>query len=176
MFELVEKKLFPFMDIEAQVYENKLFSCKHIHLKNNNNEKSFAVAFRTIPGSSNGVAHILEHLVLSGSKRYPVRGSFFEMMKRSLSSFMNAMTGSDYTIYPFSTVNNKDFKNLLDVYLDAVFFPNLSELDFMQEGHRFELIKDIKGKEQLKINDKSIKKEGLFMDYILQNLILMRSL
>ena len=74
------------------------------------------------------------------------------MMNRSLSSFMNAMTGPDYTIYPFSTVNNKDFKNLLDVYLDAVFFPNLNELDFMQEGHRFELMKDSKEKEQLKIN------------------------
>ena len=138
MFELVEKKMFPIMDIEAQVYENKLFSCKHIHLKNNKNEKSFAVAFRTFPESSNGVAHILEHTALCGSKKYPVRDPFFMMIRRSLNTFMNAFTSSDWTAYPFATLNDKDFKNLLSVYLDSSFFPNLDKLDFYQEGHRLE--------------------------------------
>ncbi|RHY40459.1 hypothetical protein DYB38_002904, partial [Aphanomyces astaci] len=80
----------------------------------------------------------LEHLVLCGSKRYPVRDPFFNMLKRSLNNFMNAMTASDHTMYPFATTNAKDFENLLAVYLDAAFFPTLSALDFSQEGHRVE--------------------------------------
>uniref|UniRef100_A0A8C5SVS6 Presequence protease, mitochondrial n=1 Tax=Laticauda laticaudata TaxID=8630 RepID=A0A8C5SVS6_LATLA len=87
---------------------------------------------------STGVPHILEHTVLCGSERYPVRDPFFKMLNRSLSTFMNAFTASDYTLYPFSTQNPKDFQNLLSVYLDAVFFPSLRLLDFWQEGWRLE--------------------------------------
>ncbi|KAG8443350.1 hypothetical protein GDO86_011952 [Hymenochirus boettgeri] len=85
---------------------------------------------------STGVPHILEHTVLCGSQKYPCRDPFFKMLNRSLSTFMNAFTASDYTMYPFSTQNAKDFQNLLSVYLDAVFFPCLRELDFWQEGWR----------------------------------------
>lgn len=87
---------------------------------------------------STGVPHILEHTVLCGSERFPVRDPFFKMLNRSLSTFMNAFTASDYTMYPFSTQNAKDFQNLLSVYLDAVFFPCLREQDFWQEGWRLE--------------------------------------
>ena len=96
------------------------------------------VAFRTIPEDSTGVAHILEHTALCGSKKYPVRDPFFMMIRRSLNTFMNAFTSSDWTAYPFATQNDKDFNNLLSVYLDSSFFPNLDELDFLQEGHRLE--------------------------------------
>ena len=96
------------------------------------------VAFRTIPEDSTGVAHILEHTALCGSKKYPVRDPFFMMIRRSLNTFMNAFTSSDWTAYPFATLNDKDFNNLLSVYLDSSFFPNLDELDFCQEGHRLE--------------------------------------
>ena len=82
------------------------------------------VAFKTVPSDSSGVAHILEHTVLCGSKKYPVRDPFFSMLKRRLSTFMNAFTASDWTMYPFSTQNQKDFYNLMDVYLDAAFFPS----------------------------------------------------
>ncbi|XP_003221996.2 presequence protease, mitochondrial [Anolis carolinensis] len=87
---------------------------------------------------STGVPHILEHTVLCGSQKYPVRDPFFKMLNRSLSTFMNAFTASDYTLYPFSTQNHKDFQNLLSVYLDAAFFPCLRHLDFWQEGWRLE--------------------------------------
>jgi Zn-dependent M16 (insulinase) family peptidase len=92
----------------------------------------------TVPMDSTGVAHILEHTALCGSERYPVRDPFFWMIRRSLNTFMNAFTTSDYTAYPFASQNRKDFFNLLDVYLDAVFFSRLDPLDFAQEGHRLE--------------------------------------
>src|SRR5689334_3909802 len=94
-----------------------------------------SVSFKTIPRDSTGVAHILEHTTLCGSKKYPVRDPFFNMIKRSLNTYMNAWTAPDYTSYPFSTQNEKDFTNLLSVYLDATFFPNLEKFDFLQEGH-----------------------------------------
>ena len=98
----------------------------------------FNVAFRTTPTDDTGVAHILEHTALCGSEKYPVRDPFFNMLRRSLSTFMNAMTAADYTCYPFATMNTTDYFNLLGVYLDAAFFPKLSREDFLQEGHRFE--------------------------------------
>mmetsp|Transcript_14152 Transcript_14152/g.34028 ORF Transcript_14152/g.34028 Transcript_14152/m.34028 type:complete len:1117 (-) Transcript_14152:229-3579(-) len=101
----------------------------------------FNVAFRTTPTDSSGVAHILEHTALCGSERYPIRDPFFNMLRRSLSTFMNAMTSADYTCYPFATMNPQDYTNLLGVYLDAAFFPKLSREDFLQEGHRLEFAK-----------------------------------
>ena len=86
------------------------------------------VALRTVPEDSTGVAHILEHTALCGSERYPVRDPFFMMLRRSLNTFMNAFTSSDWTAYPFATQNRKDFGNLLSVYLDCVFFSKLLEL------------------------------------------------
>ncbi len=109
-----------------------------MHIENDDTENVFCLSFRTLPNSSNGVAHILEHTVLCGSKKYPVKDPFFAMTRRSLNTFMNAFTGSDSTFYPAATQIPKDFYNLLEVYLDAVFHPNLRELSFLQEGHRLE--------------------------------------
>ena len=139
MFELKESKAIELLNVNAQIYQHSKFDTQHIHLDSPNDEKVFMVAFRTIPEDSSGVAHILEHTSLCGSNKYPVRDPFFMMIRRSLNSFMNAFTSSDWTAYPFATQNNKDFKNLLDVYVDSAFFPKLDALDFAQEGHRLEL-------------------------------------
>ena len=138
MFNLEDQKYIKLLDLNAQIYTESKFNCKHIHLDSKSDEKVFMVAFRTIPEDSSGVAHILEHTALCGSKKYPVRDPFFMMIRRSLNTFMNAFTSSDWTAYPFATLNDKDFNNLLSVYLDSSFFPNLDELDFLQEGHRLE--------------------------------------
>ena len=142
MFNLEDQKYIKLLDLNAQIYTESEFKCKHIHLDSDSDEKVFMVAFRTIPEDSTGVAHILEHTALCGSKKYPVRDPFFMMIRRSLNTFMNAFTSSDWTAYPFATQNDKDFKNLLSVYLDSSFFPNLDELDFLQEGHRLEFAKN----------------------------------
>ncbi len=115
---------------------------RHIHISAPDQENVFSVGFKTVPRDSTGVAHILEHTVLCGSLKYPVRDPFFSMIKRSLNTFMNALTASDWTMYPFSTQNRKDYYNLMSVYLDAAFFPNLDRLSFHQEGHRLEFETD----------------------------------
>ncbi|MGE0670191.1 MAG: insulinase family protein [Parachlamydiales bacterium] len=109
-----------------------------MHIANDDPENFFCLSFKTLPTSSNGVAHILEHTALCGSKRFPVKDPFFAMNRRSLNTFMNALTGSDFTCYPAASQVEKDFYNLLDVYLDAVFHPQLKLLSFLQEGHRLE--------------------------------------
>jgi len=126
------------LNIEVSEYQHKVTGALHYHLAANSDENVFLVALRTIPTDSTGVAHILEHTALCGSEKYPVRDPFFMMLRRSLNTFMNAFTSSDWTAYPFASQNNKDWYNLLDVYLDAVFFSRLDPLDFAQEGHRFE--------------------------------------
>jgi Zn-dependent M16 (insulinase) family peptidase len=109
-----------------------------LHIVNEDSENAFCISFQTTPNSSNGVAHILEHTVLCGSEKFPIRDPFFSMTRRSLNTYMNAWTGDDFTCYPVATQVEKDFYNLLDVYLDAVFHPKLHELSFKQEGHRLE--------------------------------------
>ncbi|MFI5344052.1 MAG: insulinase family protein, partial [Chlamydiales bacterium] len=109
-----------------------------MHLGNEDPENLFCLSFQTLPYNSNGVAHILEHTVLCGSDKFPVKDPFFSMSRRSLNTFMNALTGSDFTCYPAASQVPNDFYNLLDVYLDAVFHPQLKELSFLQEGHRLE--------------------------------------
>ena len=151
MFNLEDQKYIKLLDLNAQIYTESEFKCKHIHLESNSDEKVFMVAFRTIPEDSTGVAHILEHTALCGSRKYPVRDPFFMMIRRSLNTFMNAFTSSDWTAYPFATQNDKDFNNLLSVYLDSSFFPNLDELDFLQEGHRLEFSEDNNSKSHLEI-------------------------
>jgi Zn-dependent M16 (insulinase) family peptidase len=118
--------------------EHQRTGARHIHIESQDDNNGFAVFFPTAPEDSTGVAHILEHVVLAGSERYPVRDPFFSMSRRSLATFLNAMTAADSTIYLFSTRNAKDYTNLLDVYLDATFFPRLTEDAFKQEGIRFE--------------------------------------
>jgi len=126
------------LNIIMEEYVHKVTGAKHFHLSSENTENVFLVAFRTVPMDSSGVAHILEHTALCGSKNFPVRDPFFMMIRRSLNTFMNAFTSSDWTAYPFASKNKKDFNNLLTVYLDAAFFSRLHELDFAQEGHRLE--------------------------------------
>ena len=109
-----------------------------LHLACDDPNNVFAVGFRTPPPDSTGIAHILEHTVLCGSEKYPVRDPFFAMIKRSLNTFMNAMTAADWTLYPVASMNRKDFYNLMGIYLDATFFPTLREQDFLQEGHRLD--------------------------------------
>jgi hypothetical protein len=99
---------------------------------------SFAVGFQTLPDDDTGVAHILEHMVLAGSERYPLKDPFFEMIKGSLAGFLNAMTYPDRTVYPFASEHPQDFLNLLDVYLDAVFRPRLDRTTFAQEAWHLE--------------------------------------
>ena len=123
-FELKSTREIPLLGITAETYEHRVTGATHYHLAADNSENAFMVAFRTVPEDSTGVAHILEHTALCGSERFPVRDPFFLMIRRSLNTFMNAFTGSDYTGYPFASQNRKDFYNLLDVYLDAVFFPS----------------------------------------------------
>lgn len=101
---------------------------------NNDENKVFGVSFRTPPSDSTGVAHILEHSVLCGSEKYPVKEPFVELLKGSLQTFLNAFTYPDKTCYPVASANLKDFRNLTDVYLDAVFFPRITEEIFQQEG------------------------------------------
>ncbi|MEW6421124.1 MAG: insulinase family protein [Deinococcota bacterium] len=114
---------------------------RHAHVARDDDNLAFGVTFPTVPKDSTGVAHILEHVVLMGSEKYPVGDPFFAMIPRSLNTFMNAMTASDWTTYPFSTRNEQDFYNLLAVYLDATFFPLLRYESFRQDGHRFEFEK-----------------------------------
>ena len=126
------------LNLDVEEYRHRETGALHIHLASDNPENVFLVAFRTVPMDSTGVAHILEHTALCGSEKYPVRDPFFMMIRRSLNTFMNAFTSSDWTAYPFASKNRKDFYNLLGVYLDAAFFSRLHELDFAQEGHRLE--------------------------------------
>jgi hypothetical protein len=128
------------MDAVMIQLEHMKTKAKHIHISTPDKENTFGVIFRTVPTDSSGVAHILEHTVLCGSKHFNVRDPFFSMIKRSLSTFMNAFTASDWTMYPFSTQNKKDYFNLMNVYLDAAFFPKIDELSFKQEGHRLDLL------------------------------------
>lgn len=137
-FKPVRHTPVPSLNIEIQEYLHIKTGAVHVHLASKHKEKAFLVAFRTMPKDDTGVAHILEHSVLCGSEKYPVRDPFFMMTRRSLNTFMNAMTSSDWTAYPFASENTKDFYNLLSVYLDATFFSRLDPLDFAQEGHRLE--------------------------------------
>ncbi|HEY8633555.1 MAG TPA: insulinase family protein [Candidatus Dormibacteraeota bacterium] len=118
--------------------EHERTGARHIHVECPDDNNAFAVFFPTVPKDDTGVAHILEHVVLAGSQKFPVRDPFFSMTRRSLATFMNAFTSADWTMYPFSSRNAKDYLNLLEVYLDATFFPRLSEDSFKQEGIRFE--------------------------------------
>ncbi|MEH6636425.1 MAG: insulinase family protein [Halioglobus sp.] len=137
-FEPVRQETIESLNIRVEQFEHRATGAMHYHLASDNTENVFLVALRTVPEDSSGVAHILEHTALCGSEHYPVRDPFFMMLRRSLNTFMNAFTSSDWTAYPFASQNRKDFNNLLDVYLDAVFFSRLDPLDFAQEGHRVE--------------------------------------
>ncbi len=126
-------------EIQADVFlfEHTLLGAPLFAIKNKDNNKTFSIAFNTIPTDSTGVAHILEHSVLMGSQKYPVKDVFGEINKGGLMTFLNAMTGSDITYYPFATRNLKEYFNLMDVYCDVVFNPLIDPETFEQEGWHY---------------------------------------
>lgn len=128
----------------ARVFIHEKTGAKLLHLENDDSNKVFAIGFKTPPSDDTGVAHILEHSVLCGSRKFPTKEPFVELIKGSLNTFLNAMTFSDKTIYPLASKNEKDFLNLMDVYLDAVFYPNIYNTKeiLMQEGWHYELEND----------------------------------
>ncbi len=140
-FRLVSREEIKEINGIVSVYEHTRTGAALVHIGDDNPQKLFMIGFRTIPGDDTGVAHIMEHSVLCGSKKYPVKEPFVELMKGSLNTFLNAMTGNDCTMYPVMTPNLKDFNNLMDVYLDAVFNPCIYEKKeiLMQEGWHYEL-------------------------------------
>lgn len=137
-FKCIDSKFYPEFNMTAYLLDHEKLHTKLLHVDRNDSNNVFSVNFRTPIYDSTGLPHILEHLALCGSKNFPVRDPFFKMINRSLATFMNAMTGPDYTLYPFSSTNEKDFRNLQKIYLDAVFNPNLRHIDFLQEGWRLE--------------------------------------
>ena len=138
LFDPIRRARIGSLNLTFEEYVHAATGARHFHLDADDDNNAFLVAFLTVPRDSTGVAHILEHTSLCGSRRFPVRDPFFMMIRRSLNTFMNAFTASDWTAYPFATRNRKDFDNLLEVYLDSAFFPRLDRMDFAQEGHRIE--------------------------------------
>ncbi len=138
-FELLRDQNLAEINSTACFYRHGRTGAELLSLINSDENKVFGVSFATPPSDSTGVAHILEHSVLCGSRKYPVKEPFVELMKSSLSTFLNAMTFPDKTCYPVASQNVQDFYNLIDVYLDAVFFPRLTPEIFQQEGWHYEL-------------------------------------
>src|SRR3569833_2593084 len=137
-FDLVRDETIPELASEVRFYRHKKTGAEVMSYINDDENKVFGITFKTPPEDSTGVAHILEHSVLCGSRKYPVKKPFVELLKSSMQTFLNAMTFPDKTAYPVASQNLQDFYNLVDVYLDAVFFPQLSEDTFRQEGWHYE--------------------------------------
>lgn len=137
-YKITKAKEIPALQSVLYEVEHMPSGAQIMHIANTEKENLFCLNFMTLPTSNNGVPHILEHTVLCGSEKFPVKDPFFYMTRRSLNTFMNALTGSDFTCYPAASQVEKDFYNLLEVYLDAVFHPLLNRLSFLQEGHRLE--------------------------------------
>src|SRR5580692_1844823 len=140
-FELIREEAVAEINSTARHYRHAATGAELLSLVNSDENKEFGVSFATPPTDSTGVAHILEHSVLCGSRKYPIKEPFVELMKSSLNTFLNAMTFPDKTCYPVASQNVQDFYNLIDVYLDAVFFPRLTPHIFQQEGWHYELDK-----------------------------------
>jgi len=137
-FSIIRVSPIPELWCTAYLAEHAKSGLLLAHLHSSDPENLFSVGFRTVPPDDSGLPHILEHTVLCGSKRYPVKDPFVELLKTSLATFLNAMTYPDRTIYPCASLNRKDFFNLAGVYCDAVFDPVINPLHFKQEGHHFE--------------------------------------
>ncbi len=150
-YEVIEKRKIADINSISYLCRHKKTNAKIALIENDDENKVFYIGFRTPPKDSTGVAHILEHSVLCGSKAFPVKDPFVELVKGSLNTFLNAMTYPDKTIYPVASCNDKDFQNLMHVYLDAVFYPNIykKEAIFRQEGWHYELEH---AEDELKIN------------------------
>ena len=140
-YTLEQTKFIEEIHSEMKIYRHDKTGARICCISNNDTNKVFAIAFRTPPINSTGLTHILEHSVLCGSKKFPVKDPFLEMMKGSLNTFLNAFTFPDKTVYPVASQNDKDFKNLMEVYMDAVLYPNIYQREeiFRQEGWRYEI-------------------------------------
>ncbi|MGK9326257.1 insulinase family protein [Aerococcus urinaeequi] len=140
-FTLVDSQFIQDANAQVHTFAHEQSGGQVIWVENDDQNRSFGIGFKTPPKDSTGVAHIVEHSVLSGSRKYPAKDPFMTMLKTSMNTFLNAMTFSDMTIYPVSSMNEEDFHNLTDVYLDAVFFPKMTceENIFRQEGWHKEL-------------------------------------
>ena len=140
-YELIERTDISELKSTGYLLRHKKTGARVALLENEDDNKVFHIGFRTPPKDSTGVAHIVEHTVLCGSKEFPVKDPFIELAKGSLNTFLNAMTYPDKTVYPVASCNDKDFQNLMHVYLDAVFYPNIykEEKIFRQEGWHYEL-------------------------------------
>ncbi len=149
-YELIEERHLDDLGAEGYLLKHKKSGARLFLVSNEDNNKVFSIGFRTPPINSCGLTHILEHSVLCGSREFPAKDPFVELAKGSLNTFLNAMTYPDKTVYPVASCNDKDFQNLMHVYLDAVFYPNIYERKeiFRQEGWHYEL-EDAKGEIQI---------------------------
>lgn len=150
-YEILDEHRVEDVQSDGFILRHKKSGARIAILSNNDDNKVFYIGFRTPPEDETGVPHIIEHTILCGSKKFPVKDPFIELAKGSLNTFLNAMTYPDKTVYPIASCNDQDFKNLMDVYLDAVFNPNITKYEeiFKQEGWHYELT----GKDdELKIN------------------------
>ena len=138
-FECLDRARVSMLDGELTQYIHVPTGARHFHIDVPVEDCAFLMAFLTPAPDSSGLTHVLEHLVMCGSERFPCRRAFFAMLGRTLSTTMNALTTEDCTAYHFSTRNLADYENLLSVYVDAAFFPRLDRLDFDQEGCRVEI-------------------------------------
>lgn len=138
-FELLRDEKIDEINTRARIWRHMKSGAELLSLENEDENKVFGITFRTPPEDSTGVAHIMEHAVLGGSRKYQVKEPFVELVKGSLKTFLNAFTASDKTIYPVASTNLQDFYNLVDVYLDAVFFPLITRHHLEQEGWHYEL-------------------------------------
>lgn len=149
-YEVVEHKFLPDVDSDSWLLRHKKSGARIALLPAADENKVFFIGFRTPPTDSTGVAHIIEHTVLCGSRDFPVKDPFIELVKGSLNTFLNAMTYPDKTVYPVASCNDTDFKNLMHVYLDAVFYPNIyrEQNIFRQEGWHYEFLPEASSQEQ----------------------------
>ena len=140
-YTLIQKEQIPELNSTGYLLKHKKTGARVALLENEDENKVFTIGFRTPPSDSTGAPHIMEHSVLCGSEEYPVKDPFVELVKGSLNTFLNAMTYPDKTVYPVASCNDQDFQNLMHVYLDAVFHPNIyrEEKIFRQEGWHYEL-------------------------------------
>ena len=140
-FELLSEELIPELNTHAYLYRHIGTGAEVLSLSNDDENKVFGITFRTPPSDSTGLPHIMEHSVLCGSRKYPSKEPFVELLKGSLKTFLNALTYPDKTVYPVASQNLQDFYNLIDVYLDAVFYPRITPQILQQEGWHYELEK-----------------------------------
>lgn len=140
-YKLIESRWLEDVKSTSYLYEHEKTGARVAILSNDDDNKAFYIGFRTTPENEKGIPHIIEHSVLCGSKKFPIKDPFVELAKGSLNTYLNAMTYPDKTVYPVASYNDKDFKNLMEVYMDAVCYPNIKQVKeiFMQEGWHFEL-------------------------------------